>query len=57
MKSNYDNSQNVLTFEELLISNKELCAVELDEDQIEVVKPELKKKKVIELKKKDAKYI
>ncbi len=55
MKSNYDNSQNVLTFEELLLSNKQLCAVEPDEDQIQVVKPELNKKRVIEFKQKEAK--
>lgn len=47
MTSNYDNSQNVLTFEELLISNKDLCEVEPDEEQVKVVKPDLKKKKVI----------
>jgi hypothetical protein len=44
MKSLYDNSNNVLTFEELLINNKDLCSVEPDEDQIRVVKPELKKR-------------
>jgi len=47
LKSIYDNnSQQVLTFEELLINNKELCSVEPDEDQVKVVKPEVKKKKV-----------
>jgi hypothetical protein len=47
LNSNFDNPQNVLTFEELLISNKDLCAVEPDEDQVRVVKIELKKKKVV----------
>ena len=44
MKSNYDTSQNVLTFEELLINNKELYSEELDEETTKIEKPEVKKK-------------
>lgn len=54
----YDLSNNIYSFEELLINNKDLCAVEYDDDQDKESKiPQVQKKVKGKLKIKIKKFL